>query len=230
MLIVLSGEGKSDLGYTAYNGDFIKGPMGYAIEYFFPKAGQHPQYHYISETELTKICKGNKRLHLGERGATEKPYKGIYNLAMHLSSYASNKFKEKHCVVLFRDADGTNSVPRDNWEQKVNAVLAGFDTVNKANGVPMIPRPKSEAWLLAYYQENLPNQKAYNKSGRFEDYSGNDASKNSLKKLLQKAFKGVKNPYDQINGQEIDWDRIDMPSFNRFKERLKEVIRYLLSP
>lgn len=39
MLIVLSGEGKSDLGYTAYNGDFIKGPMGYAIEYFFQKAG-----------------------------------------------------------------------------------------------------------------------------------------------------------------------------------------------
>ncbi len=230
MLIVLSGEGKSDLGYTAYNGDFIKGPMGYAIEYFFQKAGQYPQYYYISETELTKIRKDNRRAYLGIRGATEKPYKGIYNLAVHLSSYASNKFKEKHCVVLFRDADGTNSVPRDNWEQKVNAVLAGFNTVNKANGVPMIPRPKSEAWLLAYYQKNLPNQHAYNKPERFEDYSGNDASKNSLKKLLQQAFKGEENPYSQIDGQEIDWERIDMLSFNRFKKRLKEVIKYLLQP
>lgn len=230
MIVVLSGEGKSDLGYKSDDGYFTKGPMVHAIEYFFLKEEQHPQYHYISETELTKIRKDNRRPHLGERGATEKPYKGMYNLAVHLSSYASKKFKEKHCVVLFRDADGTNSVPRNNWEQKVNAVLAGFNFVNKANGVPMIPRPKSEAWLLAYYQKNLPNQYAYNKPERFEDYSGNDASKNSLKKLLQQAFKGEENPYSQIDAQEIDWDRIDMPSFNRFKERLKEVIRYLLSP
>lgn len=91
----------------------------------------------------------------------------------------------------------------------------------------MVPRPKSEAWLLGYYQKGLPRQNAYNHCERFEEMPGNDASPKSLKNLLQKALGTEGNPYNLITEKElhsVKWEKIDMPSFNLFRKRLENVL------
>ena len=91
----------------------------------------------------------------------------------------------------------------------------------------MVPRPKSEAWLLGYYQKNLPRQNAYNHCERFEDLPGNDGSPNSAKELLKKTLNTTGDVYDLIDKEEIeaiDWEQIDMPSLNLFRKRLENVL------
>ena len=64
---------------------------------------------------------------------------------------------------------------------------SGFESSGNTYCVPMVPRPKSEAWLLGYYQKNLPGQFAYNHCERFENMPGNDGSPNAVKELLKEA-------------------------------------------
>jgi hypothetical protein len=86
-------------------------------------------------------------------------------------------------------------------------------------GVPMVPRPKSEAWLLCALRAP-----GYANCAPLEEASGNDASPNSLKKQLAARCGGA----DPTADQQADWVmtgvvdslRIDMPSFNAFKQAL----------
>jgi len=55
----------------------------------------------------------------------------------------------------------------------------GFKIEKFDRGVAMIPKPKSEAWLLCALRN-----KAYENCQKLEDRSGNDDSPNSLKKEL----------------------------------------------
>ncbi|MTI11869.1 hypothetical protein [Sansalvadorimonas verongulae] len=86
----------------------------------------------------------------------------------------------------------------------------------------MIPKPKSEAWLLCAVGNR------YQHCERLENESGNDNALNPLKAQLEEALGEPASRellVDKVNNGEIDVHRIDMPSLNKFKERLDEVLR-----
>jgi hypothetical protein len=109
----------------------------------------------------------------------------------------------------------------------MESILTGFEVEQISTGVPMIPKPKSEAWILCA----LRNQ--YQNCGKLEDESGNDDAPNSLKQQLEEYLgepgsRIVLN--DKIDAGEIDIDRIkDMPSLTAFKNRLDEVCALTIS-
>ncbi|MNY52661.1 hypothetical protein D3C86_1883510 [compost metagenome] len=87
----------------------------------------------------------------------------------------------------------------------------------------MLPRPKSEAWLLCALKE-VP----YQNCEKLEEESGNDGAVNSLKdrlasRLGQDATRKLLN--EILSEGRIDAARIDMPSFNEFRDDLERVIR-----
>ena len=99
-------------------------------------------------------------------------------------------------------------------------MLDGFAEENHTRGVPMIPRPKSEAWLLCALRAN-----PYQGCEALEGRSGNDNSpydlKSELKEILGERASLI---CEMIESGEIDFDRIEMPSFRAFRARLEEVI------
>ena len=86
-------------------------------------------------------------------------------------------------AVLFRDADGTNSGDRSQRDDKVKSMVTGFQTEDFDFGVPMVPKPKSEAWLMCALQGH-----PYQNCERLEEMSGNDDSPRSAKKQLAAAL------------------------------------------
>lgn len=121
-------------------------------------------------------------------------------------------------AVLFRDADGTHSAPADLWQQKFDSISRGFELVGFAHGVPMVPRPKSEAWLLC----GLKNQ-PYQHCNALEDAPGNDNSPNSLKSQLAALVgyePGAVEQADWVRSGSIDPTQITMPSFVAFQTTL----------
>jgi hypothetical protein len=87
----------------------------------------------------------------------------------------------------------------------------------------MIPKPKSEAWLLCAVKEN-----PYQHCHHLEDESGNDRSPNSLKVQLSAVLHcndSGRQLNDMIKNNEINVHQIDMPSFNAFKENLEKVLK-----
>lgn len=130
-------------------------------------------------------------------------------------------------AVLFRDSDETRSVRKSLWEDKWRSIIRGFEAEDFSLGVPMVPKPKSEAWLLCAVQHN-----PYSHCERFENISGNDASPNSAKKQLDAALAAMGKQYADtcamIRGGEVQAAQILMPSYNRFRERLEQVAREMM--
>ena len=127
-------------------------------------------------------------------------------------------------AVLFRDSDGTRSAGNSLWQDKWRSIARGFEVEAFAFGVPMVPKPKSEVWLLCAVQQNQ-----YANCARFEDISGNDASPNSAKRQLDAALAAMGKEYagvrDMIRDGTVQAARITMPSYDRFRERLEQVAR-----
>ena len=125
-------------------------------------------------------------------------------------------------AVLFRDSDGTASAERGRWEDQRTSMLHGFDEGRFARGVPVIPKPKSEAWIIAGITGS-PNQGGKS----LEDWSGNDKSPNSLKGELGKMlgeYPPAETQCEMVRKRQIDYEKIILPSFTAFKDRLIEVI------
>ena len=110
------------------------------------------------------------------------------------------------------------------------AVERGFASVSSgvppkpyAYGVPMIPMPRSEAWLLCHYREPR-----YRNGPAYERLPGNDSSPKSAKKLLARCLGcRVNEIYCHVDGEEIDWMRVDAPSFDFFRRRYRHVLEKL---
>ena len=96
----------------------------------------------------------------------------------------------------------------------------GFEAAEFQSGVPMIPRPKSEAWMLCGLLKHLS---AGTDCGWLEDEPGNDASPNSLKVRLAKHL-GYEPTADQqaelVRRGQVDPQLIDLPSFIAFRQAL----------
>jgi hypothetical protein len=230
MFLILSGEGEADIGTN----DNAIGPMTKLIDNWIARRIGYSLielkfYTIIPEKQLAERAKKIKaRSMKGKKQESETRY--FYKNARALALIAQQKALEigddiPLILVLFRDADGTASSSRGEWEVKMRSVLTGFEVEQISTGIPMIPKPKSEAWILCALRNN------YQHCAKLEDESGNDYSPNPLKQQLE-AHLGEpgtgKLLNDKIDAGEIDIDRIDMNSLNTFKTRLDEVLDILL--
>jgi hypothetical protein len=122
-------------------------------------------------------------------------------------------------AVLFRDGDGTRSSPPDDWQRKLESMLNGFQLAGCTTGVPMLPRPKSEAWLLCALKAQ-----PYWHCAALEEASGNDNSPNSLKTQLDALIghtAGAEEQAQWVKDGRVDPNRLDMPSFLTFRRHLE---------
>lgn len=221
--MVLSGEGKTDIGtqdaigpMTKLIDSLIEKHLGYSIV----KRPDLKGLKIFSEAELGMRAKQLRKLPL--RGKKQAVETGLfYQNARALASLARDLKEEDVIAVLFRDGDGTASSRQTLWQNKMQSMLNGFEVEQFSTGVPMVPKPKSEAWVLCALRDG------YEHCHRLEDESGNDQSPNSLKSQLKK-YLGEEPTTDLLNEKiengEIDIDRIDMPSANSFKTRLNDVL------
>ncbi len=233
MKLVLSGEGPTDLGQerpTANGMEFVPGPMARIIDRLLER--HHTKYSlldahqagsdcvtYVHETALAALGKPGSPLFPGVKFGKGTAFftRNAQALGL-LAKETSAKEKQPVLAVLFRDGDGVRATPVGEWQEKVDSMRRGFAMVACETGVPMVPRPKSEAWLLCALRPA-----SYANCALLEDAPGNDASQNSLKKQLA-ALRGA----DPTAQEQADWVmtgavdplRIDMPSFNAFKQAL----------
>jgi hypothetical protein len=239
MYFLFSGEGATDLGVGMSSAlicegeEYLPGPMTLIADqiveakhkYFLLEAGCCG---YISEQNLTqragefKAVKKAMRLP-GKKRAKETQY--FFKNARVFAKIAKEKaaaLDDEVVAVLFRDSDGTASAGRGLWQEKRQSMLDGFDEEGFANGVPMIPKPKSEAWLICALKAN-----PYQGCDGLEDRSGNDNSPNSLKGELEEllgAPRSRESLCQLVQDKAIDIEQIAMPSFAAFRTRLEEVI------
>lgn len=229
MFLLLSGEGASDIGTQ----DNEIGPMTKFVDIWVEQHISYSlidikQYRIVTEQALSEVAKKLKpRPKTGKNHPRETRL--FYKNARALAILANRESTERNLpviVVLFRDADGTNSSKRGEWQHKVQSMLNGFQEENILYGVPMIPKPKSEAWILCGLRNNYQNCQ------QLENESGNDASPNLLKQQLEqhlgeRATRVLLN--EKIDEELLDIRRIvDMPSLTAFKNRLREVLVDLL--
>jgi hypothetical protein len=233
MFLILSGEGDSDIGIE----DKAIGPMTKLIDNWIARRIGYSlieggQYAIFSEAQVVEKAKSEIQSfsRIGKKNGQEIRF--FRNNARGLAILAREKAQEIGAdtpliLVLFHDLDGTVSADRNLWNRKWQSMLDGFMEEEIFTGVPMIPNPKSEAWILCA----LKNR--YQHCRKLEDESGNDASPNSLKSQIE-AKECLGEPAtrlllnDKIDAGEIDIDRIDMDSMNKFKQRLNEVLDTLL--
>lgn len=232
MFLLLSGEGPTDIGVQ----DDQLGPMTKLVDNWIVRRSQYSlidtkQYIIVAEQQLVKTAKSIRPLsRRGKRQRRETRY--FYNNARALAILAreqSQSYDRGDVIpVLFRDADGTASSGRGEWQDKWDSMLAGFEVEQSMYGVPMIPKPKSEAWILCALRNR------YQYCVGIESESGNDASPNSLKRQLEQYLgePGTRMLLnDKIEQGEIDIALIvDMPSLTAFKDRLDEVLDNLNLP
>lgn len=237
MFFLLSGEGVTDIGAgkgaaTICEGeDFLVGPMAIVVSKVVEAKHDYSILDgacgFLSEGSLAErageLKAAKKQLRLpGKKQAKETRY--FFNNARILARYAkekANTLNDDVVAVLFRDADGTASAGRGESEDKRESMLAGFKEEEFDKGVPMIPKPKSEAWLICAWKKQ-----PYQRCDALEERSGNDNSPNNLKDELAELLDTEVTPQglcEKID-QSFDIERIKMPSFRAFRDRLEEVI------
>lgn len=248
MYLVLSGEGNSDIGHCnnlkgcCEASDFNPRAMALIIDQIIDKwfAGNRGynlscllthQVTYISEKHLANIplAQKKKMSFPGKKKPQETKY--FYENARSLAVFAQNKQdefsknngdKRKVVAILFRDADGTVSSGRGEYGDKRSSMNLGFKAEGFEYGVAMVPKPKSEAWLLCAVKLN-----PYQNCNILEVASGNDNSPNSLKNQLSTAlnlYSSTNTIEELINNNKIDIDKIQMPSFLEFRSELEHVL------
>jgi hypothetical protein len=237
MYFLFSGEGKTDMGTSkaaipiCEGDDFLVGPMTIVVAKVVEAKHNYSILNgacgFVSKVGLVdravELKAVKKQMGLpGKKQAKETRY--FHNSARILARFAKEKAKaldEEVVAVLFRDSDGTASAGRGDWNDKRQSMLHGFDVEGFDKGVPMIPKPKSEAWLICAWKKH-----PYQGCNTLEERSGNDNSPKSLKEELRKLLE------DDVTRellcvkvrQSFDIDGIMMPSFKVFRDRLEEVI------
>lgn len=239
MWLLLSGEGISDMGRCEPAAEYCESPefKAGAMAWFVDQCVEekmefsHIEYglvRFISKTKLTELSKllgSKKKLGLGgKKHQKDTLYyqRNAKALAIEAKKLETEK-KDTVIAVLFRDGDGTQSSSRGEWQAKWDSMINGFQQEEFERGVPMIPNPKSEAWLLCAVKEN-----PYQHCQQLENESGNDKSKNPLKDQLDEILNGHSTAMElaeKVQAKEIDVSQIKMPSLNAFKVRLAEVLK-----
>lgn len=244
MLLLLSGEGPSDLGQArrekawCETDEFDHGPLCVMLDKL-AEAHQGLQYSLLDSQQVLFAAKQQ----LAGTAKTEKPnrmripgnkhgketayyYKNALGLAK-LARSLTEERQQKVVAVLFRDADGTVSSGRGEWQQKWQSMQDGFASANYAElGVPMLAKPKSEAWLICAVKAQ-----PYQHCAALEQRSGNDDSPHALKAELAQLIGDTSALAltQLVHDGRIDPARIDMPSFNRFKQSFGQALQHAVS-
>jgi hypothetical protein len=244
MIVIFSGEGPSDLGKSATGtspccgADFIPGPMAAlvdnAIEARFDYSLFAPgmvSAWFIAETVLAQHAKDRSKRSVAFRGSKQPDAETAYfyiNAEM-LGLFAKEKeqeFNDKSIAVLFRDHDGTRSALASLWASKAKSIADGFKRAQYNRGVAMLPKPKSEAWLLCVAKNQTPHDCA-----KLEDLPGNDAAPYSAKQQLNQAHGrhlSATELYEWVKQSKPDFDHLNaMPSFARFNKDLNSAFTAL---
>ncbi|BDI06356.1 hypothetical protein [Sphaerotilus microaerophilus] len=233
MKLMLSGEGPTDLGVMrpeAGGTRFVPGPMAWIVDRLaenrlgyslleLAEAGGDA-LRVVHKTELAQHARSGPTLLPGlKRGKGTAFYFRNAQVLGRLAQTQQAESGEPVLAVLFRDGDGTRSVPSHEWQDKFDSMVNGFKQAGFDAGVPMVPRPKSEAWLLC----GLKTQ-PYQHCGELEDAPGNDGSPHNLKNRLKALNGGIEPSADVqagwIRDGTVDPRRIDMPSFEAFRREL----------
>lgn len=244
MRLLISGEGPSDLGACnnaqgqCTDEHYNRGPMAVWLARLWEESLNYNLLDipeavvFVSETALDQQSKlAGKRMQ-SLRGKKQSAETGLYfNNARQLGMMAKQLAADGQVpvmAVLFRDADGTRSAPGQLWQTKWDSILNGFSAATFDFGVPMLPKPKSEAWLLC------AGKTGRHSHASLEAISGNDDSPQSAKKQLDEFFGGhqaADQLADWCQENPADWSNLlTMPSFKAFFERFQEVATSLLRP
>ena len=244
MKLLISGEGPSDLG-TCNNaqgqccdGDFNPGPMAVWLARLWESLLYYnlmdipESVVYVSEHTLALKAKNSPQRMKRQRGKKQEAETGLFfGNAQHLGRMAQELAAATETpvmAVLFRDADGTRSAPGQMWQTKWKSIFDGFASVAFQFGVPMLPKPKSEAWLLC------AGQTGRHSHARLEDISGNDDAPNSAKDQWDALMGSSQTAADEAEwcvDHPADWQNLlTMPSFRAFYERFHEVANAILHP
>lgn len=228
MLILASGEGPTDIGkakpfgaYDIYGPEgWHPGPMAHFISHFIVK-----RYHFdpigsamwfVPEENLTRIARNIRPMALGKHKEFSKAAQALLACAYSLAQ----KTQSDVLPVFFRDIDGSRSQDKDErWQDKHDSIAYCLDRIEKGQiyVCPMLPKPKSEAWLLCALKNG------YQSCADLEGLSGNDDSPNSAKSILQQHVAHVcqESLVALVKEGKINPDRIDMPSFNAWMQDLQ---------
>lgn len=187
---------------------------------------------YVSETALKQKAKNSGKPMQRLRGKKQAVETGLYfGNARHLGLMAQQLAADNVdsvMAVLFRDTDGTRSAPGQLWQTKWDSMVNGFASADFAFGVPMLPKPKSEAWLLCAAQT------ARHSHAAFEAISGNDDSPKSAKDRWEGIMGSPQNAALEAEwcaGNPTEWTNLlTMPSFKAFYDRFHEVAGAILRP
>ncbi len=239
MFFLFSGEGPTDLGVCA-DGDsqcdaenYNYGPMTVIVSQIVELRHEYSLldsecFGFVSKSALadrTSELKSEKKKETnfpGKKRRRETLH--FFNNARVLARIAKERESELNdevIAVLFRDSDGTVSSSRALWADKRQSMLAGFERERFSKGVPMIPKPISEAWVICAVKNH------YEGCDKLEDRSGSKNSPNPLKRELKDylgKLPGREELCQMVLDRKIDIQKIQMQSFKAFKERLEEVI------
>ncbi len=129
-------------------------------------------------------------------------------------------------AIYFKDMDFSSNENRDKYyEALISAMHSGFDNADFRKDVPMVPKTRSESWMLCIVDKNAARKSYY------ENLPGSDNSPNSGKKVLADALGcSEKENYTKLSGkiENYDWDILSAPSFVFFKNRLHVIAASIL--
>ena len=163
----------------------------------------------------------------GKRRRQETRY--FYHQARALADLAlekKNQLKRDVVAVLFHDSDDKATSMSANWLDKKQNVEKGFEDEGFDNGVPMIPKPTSEAWLICALKKN-PYQGCDSLENRSGSRQATKPLKAELELLLQKLPRSTsvsERLSDAVRRKDVNFEKIQMPSFKEFRKRLEKVI------
>lgn len=212
MKLVLSGEGKGDIGQDAANG-----PIAEMLFSLLRHEGvEWEEAIFIHRAEVIRTARQEKP----KRTPRSSEQRDTAYSFMNARAFARVAKKHGGVVVgfLFCDSD------KNDRDVVCASIMDGFRAENFVTGIPVVPMPKSEAWILCA----VKNQYQY--CGKLENAPKSDKSPNSLKKQLKAALPDDHSAEclaDKVRNGEIDATRIDMPSFNACRERLQEVTKQM---
>jgi hypothetical protein len=232
--ILVTGEGSSDMGgsnngQSISTGEFYNlGPMALLAVRLLQKIipdwnednldFQSPNNWMtcISGNELARQAKGVRK----HRPST-KLKKGFVEHANRATTMAGYAKDNRHQLAFyFHDTD------KCDFDDLHQSIMLGFNGIEGMHGIPMIPKPTSEAWLICGQKQD-----PYTHCTALEtELSGNDAAsdENAPKKVLARLLgqeATTEQQYEMVTG--IDVTRINMPSYNQFKTDLTNAIEII---
>lgn len=238
--IIVSGEGPTDFGEAkneqliANNDDFDQGPLFLLLLKLLDR--HLPDWN--KDQELIKTFIYRKALGAAAKASPvrlpsiNKAIKGHLEHTKRAYAFAQKANEvslehEGHIAIYFHDTDGTQAELQrepDRQSNRVKAINLGFTTASYKTGVAMVPKPTSEAWLYCSCKDN-----PYQDCLQIEtNLSGNNRSPKRSPKVILASAIGVENT-NRVNlstvVEKLDVTKIDMPSFNQFRNDLKNAIR-----